>query len=99
MHLKFYLLLLIIPLLAGVATLTEQRLVHYPDQMSITSMMTSSTNQMMSTTQMMSETSMTSTVIPGFPVESIGAGLILGLFIILLLRMTTKFGWSLIKRR
>ena len=49
--------------------------------------------------QMGSSMMNSTTVIPGFPVESIGSGLILGFFVILLLRMTTKFGWNLIKRR
>ena len=37
-------------------------------------------------------------VIPGFPVESIALGLILGLFVVLLLRLATRFGWGLLKR-
>jgi hypothetical protein len=37
-------------------------------------------------------------VIPGFPLESIATGFVLGLFVLLLLRLATRFGWSLIRR-
>lgn len=96
---KLYPFLLISPLVGVATALTELTL--HPEQMSMTSMMSRTTNQMMSTSQVMSRTSSittATTVILGFPVESIAAGLSLGFFVILLLRMTTKFGWSLIKR-
>jgi len=57
------------------------------------------TGRAFSPEQMGSSMMNSTTVIPGFPIESIGSGLILGLFVILLLRMTTKFGWGLIKQR
>jgi hypothetical protein len=37
-------------------------------------------------------------VIPGFPFESIASGLVLGLFVVLLLRLVDRFGWNLVKR-